>query len=153
VFDNGTIEESSEDCSQPIQDLSHNSPRSEHDLLFSYNLQDINDLSTYLGIIWQLEKDQPFAQHTIYIGFLWDLNLHTVSLSPPKVEKYLLAIHTWRKKPTHDLQEALQLYGVETQFSTGWYWPILRLMTTGLHSITSPSCVERFHILCTASLQ
>jgi hypothetical protein len=32
--------------------------------------------------------------------------------------------------------------GVETQFSTGWYWPILWLMTTGLHSITSPSRVE-----------
>jgi len=43
--------------------------------------------------------------------------------------------------------------GVETQFSTGWYWPILRLMTTGLHSTTSPSCVEWFHILCAASLR
>jgi len=31
---------------------------------------------------------------------------------------------------------------VETQFSTGWYWPILRLMTTGLHSTTSPSCTQ-----------
>jgi hypothetical protein len=90
VFDNGTIKEFSKDYSQPIQDLSHDSPRSEHDHVFCYNLQDINDLSTYLGIIWQLEKDQPFAQCTIYIGFLWDLNLHTVSLSPPKVEKYLL---------------------------------------------------------------
>jgi len=45
------------------------------------------------------------------------------------------------------------LTDVETQFSTGWYWPILWLMTTGLHSTTSPSCVERFHILCAASLQ
>jgi hypothetical protein len=32
--------------------------------------------------------------------------------------------------------------GVETQFSTGWYWPILQLMTTGLHSTTSPSCTQ-----------
>jgi hypothetical protein len=32
--------------------------------------------------------------------------------------------------------------GVETQFSTGWYWPILRLMTTGLHNATSPSCTQ-----------
>jgi len=31
---------------------------------------------------------------------------------------------------------------VETQFSTGWYWPILRLMTTRLHSTTSPSCTQ-----------
>jgi hypothetical protein len=31
---------------------------------------------------------------------------------------------------------------VETQFSTGWYWPILRLNTTGLHNATSPSCTQ-----------
>jgi len=31
---------------------------------------------------------------------------------------------------------------VETQFSTGWYWPILWLMTTGLHNTTSPSCTQ-----------
>jgi hypothetical protein len=48
---------------------------------------------------------------TIYIGFLWDLYHHIVSLSQPKVDKYLSAIHSWRKKPTHVLQEALKLYG------------------------------------------
>jgi len=48
----------------------------------------------------------------------------------------------------HMAQATLAVYtdassiGVETQFSTGWHWPILWLMTTGLHSTTSPSCVE-----------
>jgi hypothetical protein len=41
---------------------------------------------------------------------------------------------------------------VETQFSTGWYWPILRLMTTGLHNATSPSCTQdtfpRLRLVC-----
>lgn len=111
IFDNGSIEEFSEDCSQPILDLSNNSPRSEHDLLFCHNLQDIDDASSDLGILWQLAKDQPFASSTIYIGFLWDLDRHIVSLSQPKVDKYLMAIHTWRKKPIHVLQEVLELYG------------------------------------------
>jgi len=31
---------------------------------------------------------------------------------------------------------------VETQFSIGWYRHILQLMTTGLHSTTSPSCIQ-----------
>jgi hypothetical protein len=79
--------------------------------LFSHNLQDINNTSVELGIFWQLNKDQLFTSSTIYIGFLWDLDSHMVSLSQPKVDKYLKAIHTWRKKHTHMLQEALELYG------------------------------------------
>jgi hypothetical protein len=110
TLDDGSIEEFSEDCSQPLKDLSDNSPRSEHDRLFGYNLQDINDESTLLGILWQFSKDQPFAQSTIYIGFHWDLALRIVSLSQPKVSKYLMAIHSWRKKQTHMLQEVLELY-------------------------------------------
>jgi hypothetical protein len=54
--------------------------------------------------------------------------------------------------PTPSLPKgSLYPSAVETQFSTGWYWPILQLMTTGLHSTTSPSCVERFHISCASS--
>jgi hypothetical protein len=63
-----------------------------------------------LGIFWHPSNDQPFASSTIYIGFLWDLYHHIVSLSQLKVDKYLSAIHLWRKKPTHMLQEALELY-------------------------------------------
>jgi hypothetical protein len=111
IFDDGSIEEFSKDCLHPIKDLSKNSPRSEHDALFCHNLQDIDDMSVNLGIFWHLNKDQLFASSTIYIGFLWDLYHCIVSLSQPKVDKYLSAIHSWRKKPTHVLQEALKLYG------------------------------------------
>jgi len=48
-----------------------------------------------------------------------------------------------RTRTKREHGKALHLWRVvETQFSTGWYWPILRLMTTGLHSTTSPSCTQ-----------
>jgi hypothetical protein len=53
----GTHEEFHEDCSKPIKDLSNNSPRSPHDRLFTYNLQDIDDVSKTLGIPWEPSKD------------------------------------------------------------------------------------------------
>jgi len=109
--DSGQIEEWSEDCSNPLRDLSEHSPRSEHNKLFAYCLQDINDLSRKLGILWELLKDQLFKSSTIYIGFLWDIKLRIVSLSPEKIEKYLLAIHKWRKRQTHILHDVQKLYG------------------------------------------
>jgi hypothetical protein len=99
------LEELSEDCSKPLQDLSDRSPRSEHNKCFTYNIQDINDLSISLGIIWEKLKDQPFASSTIYTGFLWDLKLMIVSLTSAKVNKYLVAIHKWRKWHAHILQD------------------------------------------------
>lgn len=74
-------------------------------------MQDIDELLEKLGLLWALPKDQPFASSTVYIGFLWDLQLMTVSLSPAKVDKYLAAIHKWRKRDTHILQDVQELYG------------------------------------------
>jgi hypothetical protein len=101
--DTKTLQESNENCLKPIQDLSNRSKRSKHDKLFSCNLQNINDLSNDLGIIWKPAKDQPFDTSTLYIGFLWDIELRIVYLSQEKVNKYLLAIHKWRKRSTHVL--------------------------------------------------
>jgi hypothetical protein len=111
VFDDGSIEEFNEDCKWPLKDLSGQSRRSEHDNLFGYCLADIDDASADLGIIWEKQKDQPFASSTICIGFLWDVGNRVVSLSPPKVDKYLLAIHNWRRRKTHVLQDVRQLHG------------------------------------------
>jgi hypothetical protein len=105
------IKELNEDCSHPLKDLSGNSPRSPHDKLFTANMQDIDALSMQLGILWAIPKDQPFHSSTVYIGFLWDLNARIVSLSPPKVDKYLAAIHRWRKRHTHTLRDVQELYG------------------------------------------
>ena len=69
----GNVEEFNENCSTCIQDLSHSSPRSEHDAAFSYNIADIDATSDILGIPWEASKDQLFGPTTTYIGFIWDL--------------------------------------------------------------------------------
>ncbi|OJA11076.1 hypothetical protein AZE42_13252 [Rhizopogon vesiculosus] len=109
--DNSQLEELSEDCSHPLKDLLNDSPRSLHDLEFMMNMQDIDKLSSKLGILWALSKDQPFRPSTVYIGFLWDLNLMVVSLSTEKTGKYLMAIHKWHKRRAHILQDVQELYG------------------------------------------
>ncbi|KIK80559.1 hypothetical protein PAXRUDRAFT_158357 [Paxillus rubicundulus Ve08.2h10] len=111
ILDNGSAEEFSEDCSHPLKDLLGFSPRSEHDKSFTYDLSDIDRLSSTLGIPWETSKDQPFNHSTMYIGFSWDLKARTVALSPEKVDKYLRAIHAWHKYPTHCLQDVQELYG------------------------------------------
>jgi hypothetical protein len=63
-----------------------------------------------LGIIWERLKDQIFGSSTIDIGFTWNLQLMTVALSPTKVDKYLTAIHKWRKRHAHVLQDVRELY-------------------------------------------
>jgi hypothetical protein len=107
----GIADEFNEDCSKPIQDLSHQSHRSEHDALFTYCLDDINKISDRLGIPWEKSKDQLFASSTTYIGFVWDLNSRSVSLAVGKIEKYRNAIREWSNRPTHMLKDVQQLYG------------------------------------------
>ena len=68
-------------------------------------MADINALSDKLGIPWEKTKDIPFSTTVPFIGFLWDLTMHTVSLSDSKKEKYLQAILDWETKPKHTLDE------------------------------------------------
>jgi len=111
MHDDGSCDEFSEDCSFPIRDLSAASSRSRHDQLFTYNFDDIDSISDSLGIPWEKSKDQPFGSTTIYIGFLWDITNRRVSLTPPKINKYLTAIQTWQSRPSHVLQDVRELYG------------------------------------------
>ena len=109
--EDGTTEEFSEDCSHPIKDLTTNSMRSCEDEQFSYNLSDIDEISAKLGIPWEITKDQPFANSTIYIGFVWDLKACTVALSPAKIDKYTKAIQDWLSRTRHNLKHVQELYG------------------------------------------
>jgi hypothetical protein len=95
----------------PVQDLSHQSPRSAHDSLFSYNFSDIDAISEPLGIPWELSKDHHFASEVPFTGFVWNIQSRTVSLGPAKKAKYLLAITQWLSSPTHPLDEVEELYG------------------------------------------
>jgi hypothetical protein len=85
--------------------------RSNRDSLFTYSFEDIDQISLMLGIPWETSKDQPFGRSTTYIGFVWDLQAHTVSLSPDKQKKYLRAINTWNERHTHVLEDVQKLYG------------------------------------------
>ena len=111
IFDDGSIEEFDEDCAWPLKDLSNHTPRSMHDSQFSYCLSDLDNLAEELGMVLELTKDQPFQPFTTYIGFLWHIAERRVSLSPPKVNKYLTTIHEWRKHSTHVLEDVQKLHG------------------------------------------
>jgi hypothetical protein len=109
-LENGKVEEYDEDHIFPIHDLANRSPRSPHNALFTYALQDIDDISTQLGIPWELEKDSPFATTFTFIGLMWNLDTRTVSLPDTKKRKYLGAIQAWKVSPTHTLNEAEKLH-------------------------------------------
>ena len=107
----GSSEEFNESCVFPIQDLADRSPRLKEDALFTYNFTDINEISRDLGIPWETSKDQPFVTSTIYIGFVWDLEQQTVTLTPSKIDKYINEIDEWLARPTHTLKHVQKLYG------------------------------------------
>ena len=66
--------------------------RSEEDSRYTYCMADIDALSDELGIPWEKSKDIPFSTTVPFIGFLWDLDARTVSISDSRKEKYLQAI-------------------------------------------------------------
>ncbi|PPQ84408.1 hypothetical protein CVT24_009521 [Panaeolus cyanescens] len=100
-----------EDCSFPLQDLSHSSPRSPENSRYCYNMDDIDRVSTTLGIPWQSSKDIQFSSSAPYFGFIWGLQDCTVALSPEKASKYKEAIEAWKSRRRHTLLEIQQLYG------------------------------------------
>jgi len=63
---------------------------------------------------------------------------------PFLVHTYLIRQSSFVFVPALNLSPKIpyKIHAVETQFSTGWYRHILWLMTTGLHSTTSPSCTQ-----------
>lgn len=110
-FTDGTLYEHIEDCRFPCLDLSTRSPRSPEDALFTYNFEDIDRLSSSLGIPWEKYKDLPFASSSSYIGFQWNLDSLTVSLSTKKSSKYIICIEEWLLHPNHTLSDVQKLYG------------------------------------------
>jgi hypothetical protein len=111
VFPDGTLNEHVENFCFPCLDLSSQSVRSAEDALYSYNFDDIDALSDALGIPWEKSKDLPFSSSSSYIGFRWDLDAHTVALTPEKCQKYSTAITDWLLCPRHALNDVQKLYG------------------------------------------
>jgi len=63
---------------------------------YSYDLTSVMKITDPLGIPWHpIEvKGQDFGLQVSYVGFVWNLELHTVSLSPKKHIKYLEKVHS-----------------------------------------------------------
>ena len=95
----------------PFRDLSQASPQPDSDADFCYNLDDINRVSDHLRIPWEASKDIPFSDTPTFIGLVWDLVNHTVTLTESKRQKYLDAISKWEQRRTHTLQDVQKLHG------------------------------------------
>jgi len=63
---------------------------------YSYDLASVMKIMDPLGIPWHpIEvKGQDFWLQVSYVGFMWNLELHTISLSPKKRTKYLKKVHS-----------------------------------------------------------
>ena len=142
VLEDGTLEQFDEDCRFQCRDLSQDSPRSAVEAQYMYCLEDIDRLSTTLGIPWEISKDCPFSFTPTYIGFVWDLSRLTVALSPSKQEKYLQAVLSWCEKATHNLQEVQSLY--RKLLHACLVWPAGRSCLTGLEAMLATRCAYPF---------
>ena len=108
---NASTEEFDEECSVLLRDLAGTEPRTMEDAPFAYSDKDIDEISTCLGIRWELSKSVPFGTEVPYLGFQWDLRTRTVHLLDEKRTKYLAAITEWEKECTHNLLDTQRLYG------------------------------------------
>ena len=72
-------------------------------------MEDIDAISSQLGIPWERSKDILLGKNIPFIGFDWDLKGKTVSLQEKMKEKYQTAVEEWRKQQTHTLQGVLKL--------------------------------------------
>lgn len=137
IWPSERVEEFSEDLAYPIQDLSASSPRSAHDVQFTYCFADIDRLSSQMGVPWDTSKDHPFSHQVPFTGLVWNLRDLVVSLPDKKREKYLLAITEWESKQTHNLEEFKSIYG--KLLHTCSVFPAGRAYLTSLESML-PSC-------------
>ena len=110
ILADGSHEEFAEDCSHPIRDPSEGSPGNEV-ITHAYDFEHINQISNRLGIPWEPSKDTPFSSAPVFIGFVWDIENKTVTLTPAKHSKYMAAIHIWLSTMAHTLEQVQKLHG------------------------------------------
>ncbi|PAV14793.1 reverse transcriptase ribonuclease H [Pyrrhoderma noxium] len=77
----------------------------------AYSTDDIDQLSTSLGLLWKAEKSSPFSPRFTYLGFDWDLKLLIVALQELKRLKYINAITQWQQCCFHTLLQVQSIYG------------------------------------------
>ena len=97
-----------EDLAYPIQLLQ---ACKDDNIPFPYNFEDIDTITSPLGVPWEKSKEIHFGYTVPFIGFTWDLLNKTISLPQAKKEKYLQSITEWRMCETHTLKNVQWLYG------------------------------------------
>lgn len=110
ILPNDQFEEFAEDMSTPLHDLSAQRDETA-DSEYAYSMEDVDDISSRLGVPWERSKDVPFGKVTPFIGFDWDIERKTVSLQEKKKEKYRSAVEEWRRRESHTLDDVQKLYG------------------------------------------
>lgn len=113
LLPNGTREEFDDDMQFPLRDLQ---PHATSDSIsqsqtFAYEDHHIDAITNELGVQWATEKHLSWTTRPIYLGFVWDLELRTISLSDAKRAKYLQAIKAWQLRARHTLAEVEELHG------------------------------------------
>ena len=78
---------------------------------FTYSEKHLDTFSQYLGLPWKVEKSTNFSSSVLYLGFIWNLDLHSITLPTSKQQKYLSSIQNWCAATFHSLNELQRLYG------------------------------------------
>ena len=92
-------------------DCSFQFPLQAFHLSFAYDADDLQQLSTFVGLPWQIEKTVPFNSTFTYLGFQWNITQKTVQLSFEKHQKYLQCLSEWSTWFYHTLWQVQSLYG------------------------------------------
>ena len=107
----GSIEEFDDSCQHPIKTLPNHAHTPNTNTSFAYTLDHVDAISEKLGIPWEQSKDQPFGPSFTYLGFHWDIDNKTVTLTEHKWEKYCQTIRNWNLNTKHSLNETEKLHG------------------------------------------
>jgi len=83
----------------------------DQNIAYPYGFEEIDEITTPLGIPWEASKDTRFNTSVIFAGLSWNLDEKRVSLPDSKKEKYERAISEWKQHPTHTLEDTRKLYG------------------------------------------
>ena len=98
-------------CS-PTTSLSQNAPTPT---LFTYDLDTILNFTSPLGIPWHpiLRKGQDFGPTFAYIGFVWDLDSRSITITTEKKDQVLCKLTTFLINTPHKAkwQETASLHG------------------------------------------
>jgi hypothetical protein len=62
---------------------------------FSYSLNDVYDLASWLEWPWKPSKTRPFASEFKYLGFMWNLSTKTFQIPSSKKTRYLTKLNAW----------------------------------------------------------